>query len=284
MGKGRSSVTRSVGGTVGGFFGDLTGANAAADAAHGAAMAQMNEAQRQRAELRRMTEGVTVEGLHQYDQALKLQEKNIARQEQLLASIDPTILEASQQALRLLRGETSSTLQPFQNQRAQQRQKLVDSLRQQLGPGAETSSAGRQALMRFDSESSQLFAGAQQQALGNLGALGAQFSSFRPDLQGSALGLGQLASNRAGLRFTQAGLMQGANQNVLQSAGAQFTGDLLRAQNQGAVMSNLIKGGMTAGTLYAMSGSGAAAAGSGSTMTTPGTMAGQNSRTYENIA
>lgn len=243
-------AARSVGRAIGGVVGDITGANQQAEAAQAAAMAQQSEARRQRADLQRLTEGVTVEGLAQYDKALQLQDKNISRQEQLLSQIDPAILEASQQALRLLRGESSSALQPYQNQRTQQRQKLVNQLREQLGPGAETSTAGIQALSRFDSESSNLFAGAQQQALGNLGNIAAQFSSIRPDLQSSALGLGQLATNRAGLRFSQAGVMSGVNQNVLNSAGAQYTGDVLRGQAQQALMGNLISGGATIAGAY----------------------------------
>ena len=231
------------------YYGPQGAARRAAEAAQNAAMAQQEAAAQQQAQIRGLTEGVTVEGLAQYDKALAVQDRNLARQEALVASIDPTILEASQQALSLLRGEQSKTLQPFQNQRALQRQTLVNSLREQLGPGAETSSAGQQALTRFDSESSNLFAGAQQQALGNLGNIGAQFSGFRPDMLQGAMGLGNLATNRAGLRFNQAGAMAGVNQNVLQSSGAQYTGDALRAQGQQALYGQLTSlGGQIAGT------------------------------------
>lgn len=220
--------------------GNKQNARDAANAAENAALAQRAEARRQRAEMRELTEGVTVEGLAQYDKALAVQDKNLSRQEQLVASIDPTILEASQQALRLLRGESASSLNPLQQQRAMQRQKLVDTLRAQLGPGAETSSAGQRALSRFDMETNSLMSGAQQAALSSLGNVAGQFNSIRPDMLGQAIGLGQLASNRAGLRYTQGSLISGTNQGLLNSAGAQFVGDALMARANQAQHSGLV--------------------------------------------
>jgi hypothetical protein len=152
----------------------------------------------------------------------------------MISQIDPTIIEASQQALRLLRGEESSTLNPLKNQRNVQRQKLLNSLREQLGPGAETSTAGIQALTRFDSESSNLFAGAQQQALGNMGNIGGQFSQMRPDMLRESMGLGQMVQNKSNFGINQANALSGVNTGMLQSAGANQTYDLLRGQNQQA--------------------------------------------------
>lgn len=249
---------KALGSTVGGFVGDISGANAAANAAQRAGMAQQSEAIRQRQELKDLTEGVTVQGIANFDRALAAQEKNLARQEQLLSQIDPTVMEASQQALRLLRGESSSSLAPLQKQRDTQRQKLLNTLRAQLGPGAETSTAGIQALTRFDAETDSLFSGAQQQALQNVGNIFSQFNAGRPDLLREATGFGNLATGKAGLRFQQAGLMSGANQAVLGSAGAQYTGDLMRAQNQQAVIGQL--GGLAGSALGGVVGGGLGAA------------------------
>jgi len=225
------------GGGVGGFLkrggaggwamGQFVG-DGGADAAQAAAMAQQGEARRQYRDIKNMTEGVTVESMAQMDTAIKSQERNLARQEQMISQIDPTIIEASQQALRLMRGESSSTLAPLQRQRDMQRQKLLNSLREQLGPGAETSTAGIQALTRFDAESGNMFASAQQQALGNMGNIFGQFSSQKPDMLREASGLGSLAQGRAGLRYSQANAMQGVMGNMMNTAGAQYTGDLIR--------------------------------------------------------
>ena len=124
----------------------------AKNAAQAAAMAQQQAAQAAYDETAGIVNPATTAGLLAFDRDIKNQEKNLSRQEQLISQLDPTIIEASQQALRLLRGESSSTLAPIQAQRDQQRQKLMNSLRQQLGPGAESSTAGIQALTRFDAE------------------------------------------------------------------------------------------------------------------------------------
>lgn len=218
--------------------------NEAAEAAQAAATAQMRMANQQRAEIRQMTEGVTVQGIANFDKAIAAQERNLARQEQMVAQIDPTVIEASQQALRLLRGESSSTLAPLRQQRDMQRQKLVNSLRAQFGPGAESSSAGLRALTQFDSETGSLFSGAQQQSLANLGNIFGQFNAGRPDMLREASGLGALGADRAGLRYQQAGVMQGANMAALQSAGAQYTGQAIKAQGQQQLYNTLLGGGL----------------------------------------
>lgn len=252
MGKGGNPIKQAFNITPAGMIVDELGrpGREAAAAAQAAAMAQQGEARRQRTEARGMTEGVTLEALMSYDRALQTQDRNLSRQEQLISQIDPTILEASQQALRLLRGETSSTLAPLQKQRDMQRQKLLNQLREQLGPGAETSTAGMQALNRFDSETSNLFAGAQQQALGNLGAIAGQFNSVRPDMLREASGFGALATNRQGLRLNQLAAMNPSNQAVFGTAGAQYTGDLIKAQSQQGLYNQLMGAGVTAGTAY----------------------------------
>lgn len=239
---------------IGGGLTDMVYGSREADAAQAAAMAQQAEARRQYDQYRKDTgaaikrgikdsRAATTQGILQLEQDLKRQEGNLARQEQLIAQIDPTIIEASQQALKLLRGEQSSTLAPLQRQRDMQRNKLLNSLREQLGPGAETSTAGIQALNRFDAETDTLFAGAQQSALQGLGNLSAQFTSQRPDImreimgmnqfgqQRTALGLGQ-ADREVGWKFARANGTMPFGQNLMGTAGAQYTRDaIMGAQN-----------------------------------------------------
>lgn len=216
----------------------------------------------------------TVAGLTSLERDIGNQEKNLSRQEQLVSQIDPTIIEASQQALRLLRGEQSSTLNPLKNQRDQQRQKLVNSLREQLGPGAETSTAGIQALTRFDSESSNIYAGAQQQALGNLGGLSTQFNQVRPDMFREIAGLSSLGQQKYQLGANQANFYQNwANQGAqndfsginalgqagqanVQSAGAGFTGAAIKGQAASSFGNALIG---AAGSYFGAKAAGAAA-------------------------
>ena len=241
----------SGGGMLGGIGEGLFGDGGAA-AAGKAAMAQKREARRQYDEALARTEPVTVESLAQMDKALKYQERNLSRQEQLVSQIDPTIIEASQQALRLMRGDASSTLAPLQQQRDLQRQKLMNSLREQLGPGAETSTAGIQALTRFDAESGQLFSGAQQQALSNMGNIFGQFSSGKPDMLQQSAGYAGMAQNRAGLRYNQQQALSGALSGMYNSAGADYTKDVMRGQANAAFGKSLINAGATIGAAMLM--------------------------------
>lgn len=206
---------------------------------------------------------MSVAALADYDKALAAQERNIGRQEQLIAQIDPTMIEASQQALKLMRGETASTLAPLKRQRDMQKQKLLSRLREQLGPGAETSTAGMQAINRFDSETDSLFAGAQQQAIQNLGGTFGQFGNYRPNMGNEAVTFGNLAAGKANVYATSAQLNNQAEQALANawmgaagSAGAGSVGAMMQGQYQQNQMNQLMQTGAQLGTAYMMYGGG----------------------------
>lgn len=240
-----------MGGGGGGLIGKVTEpifGDGGAAAAGRAAMAQQQAAKSAFKEYRNIVNPATVAGLASLDRDIKNQEKSLARQEQLVSSIDPTIMEASQQALRLLRGEASSTLAPVQQQRDQQRQKLLNSLREQLGPGAETSTAGIQALTRFDAETNSLLAGQQQSALAGLGGVAGQFSAVRPDMFREIMGLSSLGQAKGDVSFRQAEGLFKARQPLIGSAGAQHAADVARGQQSAALGGQLLQiGGMALG-------------------------------------
>lgn len=244
------------------FFG-----NRGPEAAQSAAMAQQAEARRQYDEQKKIYDTATTKGLMTFDQALQGQEKNISRQEQLIAQIDPTIMEASQQALKLLRGEQSSTLAPMQKQRELQRAQLVNHLREQLGPGAETSTAGIQALNRFDSETSSLSTNAQQSAIQLLGGVGAQFNSIRPNMLQENTGLANLGQGRAALQFGQAEGLRAAGAPLIGSAGAQFTQSVLQGQQSTARLNSWLDSSLKFGEAFGGAGMGAGGGGGGSANT-----------------
>lgn len=248
-----------MGRAVGDAVGEITGANRQADAAESAASAQRDEAARQYNTNNRILTGAgdnlksaTVSGLAAMDQDIANQQRNLQRQQTLLEQLDPVIMEASQQALKLLRGEQSSTLAPVQDQRNLQRQKLLNQLREQLGPGAETSTAGIQALTRFDSETNNLLSGQQQQALGNLGNISAQFTSQRPDMYREIAGLSglnqgkySLAANQSNFDLQRVSALSGIGAQMINSAGAQYVGDQIKGQSQQALINNAISAGAT---------------------------------------
>lgn len=234
-----------MGGVANTLFGD-----GGAGSAGAAAMAKQDEARRQFQMVKGITDDATASGIAQFEKDIANQEKNLSRQEQLISQLDPTIIEASQQALRLLRGEDASTMAPLKRQREIQRQKLVNSLREQMGPGAESSTAGMQALTMFDSESGNLYAGAQQQALGTLGNISSQFTSQRPDMFREIMGRSQYGQGKSGLLFKQAGMLQGAGQNLIDTAGAENVEGMMRGQQDTAFRKGLfdaaVQGGMAA--------------------------------------
>ena len=271
----------SGGGLFGGVRETLFG-DGGAGAAQNAAMAQQTQAQRAYRETRDIVNPATTQGMASLDRDIKNQEKNLARQEQLISQIDPTIIEASQQALRLLRGDKASTLGPLEQQRATARQKLVNQLRTQLGPGAETSSAGIKALTAFDQETSGLFAGAQQQALSNLGGVSSQFSSQRPDMLREIQGLSNFGQGKTNLQFQRAAALSNARQGLMQTAGAQYTGDAIRGQANASFGQAMLGAGAQVFGGY-LGGAGSAAGGAAKAAT-PGVQAGQSYLNVGNLA
>ncbi len=225
-----------------------------ADAAEKAAKEQRRVSIEQYNQTKDITDRATVSGIASFEQDLKNQEKNLARQEALISQIDPTIVEASQQVLKLMRGEDSTTLSPLKRQRELQRQKLLNSLREQLGPGAETSTAGIQALTRFDSESANIFGGAQQQAMGTLTQIGNSWGNSRPDMFREIMGRSQFGQGKSNLLMNQASILSGAGKGLIDTAGAQYTGDVMRGKQDLAWNNQLLEMGVRGATAYATGG------------------------------
>lgn len=278
-----------VGKVIGDVVGGVTGASAAADAAKQAAVYSGQAAEAQQAQAKQNFNFINQQGqqlqsdvmkqagqysvqqLNALDQSYSAATQNLSNQQKLMSSIDPTLMEASQQALKLLRGESASSLAPLQNQQAMQRQTLVNNLRAQ--GISETSSAGINALNRFDSQAALNSNNAQQQQLGTL--LGTTLGS-RQDLNQSVntiagignsygnLGL-QQANVLGGIGTARLGALSGAGQNLINTAGAQFTQGVLQNQaeaNYRGGMANQLMGiGGTALGAYLGGGLGAAAGG-----------------------
>jgi hypothetical protein len=174
-----------------------------------------------------------------------------------LAAIDPAIMEASQQVLKLLQGETAAANKPIMAQRAQQRQELLNSLRAQYGPGAESSSIGQRALQQFDMQSDTMF---QQNQMGTLGNLFGMATT-----KTGGVGFGQMLNVAEGLGGYQNRVLQaegmgsqgvlGAMGNEVQGAAAHLTGDMLRAnfqrQKYNDVSGDMRQMGRTWGTMGA---------------------------------
>lgn len=256
-------------GMLGFDFTDPTGAKGAANAAQAAATAQAREAARTRGEIldysgRLEKDAMALaeaspEELASLGSAYSSAEKNLAREERLLASIDPALMEASKQALKLLRGETADINKPMNDLRASQRQQLVSSLRAQYGPGAESSSIGQRSLQQFDMESNSMFAQNQQTALGQAFGmattdLGARQTRGIAGLQQVGQGYSALQERKLNTRLNTGaqtmGALSGTSQQMIQAAGAPYVGDAIKAQGQ----ASLFNTGAQLGMAYATGG------------------------------
>lgn len=240
-------------------LGTLGGAAASAEAgraAGAAAQASAAEARRQseRAEsFGRELMQFTPQELQAYERSLEVASNLVKRDSALLEAIDPALMEASTQALKLLRGEEASALAPIKNQRAAQRSELVRTLREQLGPGAETSSAGQRALQRFDMETSSLLGSTQQSTLQSFLNVAGGTRQQIPGNIATLTGVGQAA----GQRSLQAGMgtlnaITGAGQNLINTAGSPFVAAQTQAQGMGSLFNQFgrIGGSLLGGSLF----------------------------------
>lgn len=143
------------------------GAEDQAEATGNAARAQQQQAQADRQLAMSLAQPTTAE-LERLQKQIQLADGAISRQEKILDAVDPALMEAGRQALQLMRGQEATVLSPLKQQRQLQRDQLVNNLRQQMGPGAETSTPGVTALNQFDQETGLLLADAQQKSLHEL--------------------------------------------------------------------------------------------------------------------
>jgi len=265
---------------MGSAVGEITGANRRAARAAGRAAMQQQATAREFGKQQEALIGDVKkafddpQALLANEQALKAQERSLVRQEELAESINPALKQAALQAAGLLRGEEAAALGPLRNQRQQARQDLLNTLREQLGPGAETSSAGQQALNRFDSETSTILGGAQQQSLNTL--LQTTLAS-RPDIGGAAAGLSNQANVGLNRALSFGGFASGARQAAFnpqfQSAGADQVQNLIRAQQGQAIGGEAFSGalqlasaGLAGGAFGALGGAAPAASGGAGTI------------------
>ena len=228
-------------------------AGKAAGAAGAAAGAQLGEARYVREEGRRIAESnmaeamkfaeATPQEMMILDQSYQTADRALQREERLIAAIDPSIMEASKQALGILRGETARTNEPMMAMRKTQREKIVQQLREQYGPGAELSSLGQKSLQKFDLESDAMFAENQQSTLSQLFGIGTADVGGRlqrgvAGLQQVGQGYGALQERKLNTRMNMGnallGAFTGTSQAVIQGAGAPYVGAAIAAQGQQA--------------------------------------------------
>lgn len=208
------------------------------------AEAQMSQQERQRQEALRYVDPTKNAGgqeIKRLEDAIRLNDLDIARKQKLLESADPAVLEAGKQALGLLRGEEAKTLTPLKNNIARQEQALRTKLQAQLGPGYENTTAGIQALQAFNQQANDAISTAQQNSLGQLLGVAQDTSSrygLQSNIQNNAT-ISQIFGEQGG---RQANI---AINSPVSAAGAQFVGDLQQARGVQQTAGQLINLGST---------------------------------------
>lgn len=242
------------------------GSQQAAGAAQNAANAQLAAAQQLRgqelgyaqqwgSQLSNLAQS-TPQELNILGQQYSAASKNLSQQQELMNSINPALMEASKQALSILRGGPSAMGAGIMSQRNQQRQDLVNSLRAQYGPGAETTSVGQKALNQFDLETQSI----QPQMLNQLMGVAGQGGVFGSAVNQAQMGLGAVGQGYSALQNRQLGAqslvgqstlgaLSGTSQNIYQSAGAPYAGAALQGQGMASLGNNIMNAGTTMGGL-----------------------------------
>lgn len=156
------------------------------DLALGYAAPSMEELQNMQAQFANM------QRMYAYQQA------SHARDSQILESQYPGIIAASQNLHDLMTGKDAAILGPLRQQQQLQRQQMQAQLQRQLGPGWQTSSAGIEAMTRFDQNADMAQAQAQLQATqtvsGAANALTGDYQQVRGNDNQDSMAMGQLQS------------------------------------------------------------------------------------------
>lgn len=236
------TLTTQAGESMGEVYGELTGANKQARAAQRAADAQIAASREERDLALRLAEASPQE-IRAYESNLTANEKRLANAERMFASIDPAILEASDQILKILKGEQTSAGGLYEGERNRMRENLIDQLRTQYGPGAEFTALGRKALQDFDAQTNMGSIGVQQNALGTLGNVFGMGSAANQEIGSSATGVAGAGGLFGSLNERKLRAASGTSQNIINTAGGEFIGDMMRGQSQGQFANLLIKGG-----------------------------------------
>lgn len=216
-----------------------TGAKIAGSVIEGNAKADIAKAKQAQAQHAQELAAPTAAELGQIDKTIATSDKAIARQEQLISALDPTIVAASKNALDLLNGKEAPTLNPLRQERERQRSLLESNLREQLGSGYATSSSGSEALNRFDMQTGQLTSQAQQSYLGSVSNTLGTVSGARSSAEG-ALAQQESFGLRAGEDLGRISERQaGAAMGGIPTAGSQYYGALATGQTIGEIGSGI---------------------------------------------
>lgn len=177
-------VTAAVAGVAGvgaTIAGALIQKNAAENAANAQSQATLQALQMQIDERKRITDQATQAAqmspneinainslLTDKGAALQQTQNSIDKQQAQLDAMDPQVKAAGSELYSLLTGQSTKVLQPIQQQLQRQRNERMNELASQLGPGFMTTSAGIEAMNKFDTDAAATLNNVQQNYLSNI--------------------------------------------------------------------------------------------------------------------
>lgn len=189
-----------------------------------------------------------------YDKALQSQSENVSRMQTLAQSLSPNLIEVGKQLHGMLQGQSAPVLKNLNDQRALQRQQLVDRINTQMGPGGASSTAGQQALNEFDQQTANLTSQAQNEYLSKFMDVSLQSPRVMNALGGASTQLAQInemapSADSARLRASFVGGPGAqAAQMGMQTAGASQAGNSVLASALGGLgQMGMAIGGMMMG-------------------------------------
>lgn len=236
------------------YFNNQASNNAASNIANQQAGIAQQQAGRAQSGVANATNfaAATPQELNILGQSYQTANAQLQQQQKLMDSIDPSLMEASKQALAIMQGGTAASTQPMFAMRNQQRAQLVSSLQQQYGPGAESTSIGQRQLQQFDMQTQMM----QQNAVPGLLGI-ASNGQAASNLEQANMGLQQVGQGYANIQTRQANAALGGvsalnptNQSSLNTAGAGSVGNALRGQAGASFGNNIMNGGVTLGAAY----------------------------------
>lgn len=201
--------------------------------------------------------------INQQQRYQAVQEASVQRDTQILGSLDPALVQAGQQAQKLMSGQNAAIIAPMQQQQQFERNQMQQKLAAQLGPGWQTSSAGQAALQQFDMQANLQTQQAQMSAFNNVSQFlnyGIQSSNAinNTDRMGFETGANMSAQTLGAMgdiQKRQTNAITGTSAAMQGTAGGQFAGQAAAGSMVSGLGSSIAQiGGMVGG---AMSGGGA---------------------------
>lgn len=242
----------------------IAGAAIGAGAKQGIANSQQAQAVADRAQAMQVAaptaqeiQGIS-DRLQQQQRYQAVQEAGLARDQKVLSSLDPSLIEAGQQAQKLMSGQQASILAPMKKQQDFERNQLKQKLAAQLGSGFETSSVGQSALQSFDMQANMQTQQAQMGAFNQV----SQYLNYGIQSHNAIQNQGRMGfetgSNMSAQTLRAMGDIQdrqsravtGTSKALQESAGGQFAGQAAAGEAVSGLGSHISQlGGIVSGAL-----------------------------------